>query len=100
MCGECESVCPEKAISLNAEGLRLNAARFQPRIVAKDEAFHCVECGKPFAPSRAIAKTIAFMSPLFASDPAKLRALSCCAECKPKVTMKAALKSALESKRS
>jgi ferredoxin len=88
MCGECESVCPEKAISLNAEGLRLNAARFQPRIVAKDDAFHCVECGKPFASSRSIQKVIALMTPLFGGDLLKIKTLSCCADCKPKVMLR------------
>jgi ferredoxin len=90
-CGECAAICPEKAIMLSSGGAVLNPRWFETRIVAKDEVFRCVECGKPFAPSRSIAKTLAFMTPLFGSNAAKLRALSCCAECKPKVMLKAML---------
>jgi ferredoxin len=97
-CGECEAICPEKAIALSSGGVVLNPSWFSPRIAAKDEVFRCVECGKPFASSRSIAKVISFMSPLFGSDPAKLRSLSCCADCKPKVMLKAMLANKLARK--
>ncbi|MDR2033140.1 MAG: 4Fe-4S dicluster domain-containing protein [Helicobacteraceae bacterium] len=91
LCGECGAICPEKAIAIKGGAIALNPSWFAQRVVAKDEAFFCVECGKPFATSKSIAKTIAVIAPLFAGDEAKIRSLSCCAECKPKVMIKAML---------
>ncbi|MDR2905850.1 MAG: 4Fe-4S binding protein [Helicobacteraceae bacterium] len=92
MCGECATICPEKSISLEKSGLVLEDAFFARREAARDTAFCCVECGKPFAASRAAQKVIALMSPIFASDAAKLRSLSCCPDCKVKVMMGETLK--------
>ncbi|GHV02499.1 hypothetical protein AGMMS49521_4360 [Campylobacterota bacterium] len=87
MCGECAAICPEKAITLNADGVHLDAIWFREREAAVDQPFCCVECGKPFAGKRAIAKVIATMTPLFGGDMNKIRTLSCCADCKPKVML-------------
>jgi ferredoxin len=91
-CGECVAICPEKAIAIESGAIALKAESFQPRIAAKDVAFCCAECGKPFAASRSIRKVIAFMTPIFAGDETKIRSLSLCAECKPKAAIKDLMK--------
>ena len=91
LCGECAFVCPEKAITTVASGIRLAPQWFAPRTVATDSAFCCVECGKPFATSKSIQKTVLMMTPIFGGDQHKIRAISCCADCKPKVMLRAQL---------
>ena len=60
---------------------------FKENILAKDDLFACVECGKEFATVKSVEKIASMMAPLFSSDPVKERSLYCCADCKPKIMM-------------
>ncbi len=89
-CTYCEVVCPEKeCISVVRDKFELKPETFGQRILAKDELFACVECGKEFAPKKAVMKIAEKMTPLFAGDKAKIRTLYCCEICKAKVMLKA-----------
>ncbi|MFV0439092.1 MAG: 4Fe-4S binding protein [Desulfopila sp.] len=87
-CGSCQETCPEKGcITVERGYLDLAPGSFAERVVATDELFRCVECGVGFAPARAVNRIIAAISPLFADDPARLRSLSCCPDCKARVML-------------
>ncbi len=85
-CGHCSLLCPEEnCLSLVPNHFLLEAASFSPQIVAQDELFSCLECGKEFAPRKAVQKIIDTMSQHFSDDPVKLKTLSCCPDCKAKL---------------
>lgn len=87
-CGYCELSCPEKdCLTIQKDVIKLNPTWFSDQILAQDELFACVECGKEFATKKAVEKIAAIMSPLFAKDPIKERTLYCCETCKPKIMM-------------
>lgn len=84
-CSYCVASCPENAISLELSGIDLNPSWFENKLMAKDEAFACIECGKTFATQKSIEKVKAKMQPFFQGDIAKLKTLECCPECKVKI---------------
>ncbi|RXJ83511.1 4Fe-4S dicluster domain-containing protein [Arcobacter sp. CECT 8985] len=85
-CGYCELSCPEKdCLTIEQDIIELNPKWFLERVVAKDELFACVECGKEFATKKSIEKIAGIMGPIFANDPIKQKTLYCCEDCKPKV---------------
>lgn len=84
-CGYCVNSCPENAISLKLSGITLNPSWFERKTLAQDKMFECIECSKPFASYKSIEKIKSIMIPIFQNDPAKLRSLECCADCKVKV---------------
>lgn len=87
-CGYCELSCPEKdCLTIQKDVIKLNPTWFSDQILAQDELFACVECGKEFATKKAVEKIAAIMSPLFAKDAIKERTLYCCETCKPKIMM-------------
>lgn len=87
-CGYCEASCAEKdCLSLHRDGIRLEKSFFRPQVMAKDELFACVECGKEFATTKAVMKIASVMAPIFGDDEIKKRTLYCCADCKPKVML-------------
>lgn len=87
-CGYCEVSCPEAdCITIERDVIYLNKTWFQDEILAQDELFACVECGKEFATTKAIEKIASIMAPMFKSDPIKERTLYCCEDCKPKIMM-------------
>ena len=87
-CGYCEMTCPEAdCLSVVYNELRLEESYFQPAILAQDELFSCIECGKGFAPSKSIEKIIQLMTPQFGNDPLRIKTLSCCPDCKAKVML-------------
>lgn len=89
-CGYCELSCPEKdCLTVQQDIIELNPKWFLERVVAKDELFACVECGKEFATKKSIEKIANMMGPIFANNPAKQRTLYCCENCKPKVMLSA-----------
>ena len=89
-CGYCEVTCPEKdCLHVIKDEIHLKPSWFSQRIMAHDELFACVECGKEFATRKSVEKIVAIMSPLFMGDEVKLRTLYCCADCKPKVMFRA-----------
>lgn len=86
-CGHCESICPEHSITLAPGRFREEESYVTFSAVAKDEVFCCVECGKPFATEKAIAKVAGMFASLMWDD-VKTRTLYCCGECKPKLMLK------------
>lgn len=89
-CGYCEVTCPEKeCLSVIKDEMHLEPKWFTQRIMAKDELFKCIECGKEFATSKAVQKIASIMAPLFGEDDVKLKTLYCCPTCKPKVMFQA-----------
>ena len=92
-CGYCEPSCPEKdCLSVIYDELSLKPDYFKQNVMATDEIFKCVECGVGFATKKSIEKIAAMMIPVFGDDKERIRALYCCADCKPKVTMNAYLR--------
>jgi ferredoxin len=83
-CGYCEIACPEKCINVIYDRLELNPEYFGQKTMAKDEPFHCIMCGKPFAPKKSIEKIAAMLLPVF-TDEKKKKSIYCCDECKAKL---------------
>ncbi len=48
-CGMCTRTCPEDAISITPRLLFDREKRHAVRLLHKEEPFHCIRCGKPFA---------------------------------------------------
>ncbi len=89
-CGYCEVVCPEEdCITIVRDEFELKPDSFKSLILAQDELFKCVECGKEFAPRKAVLKIAEKMTPLFNGDEVKIRTLYCCETCKAKLMLKA-----------
>ncbi len=87
-CGYCEVSCPETdCLTIQRDVIKLEPTWFKENILAQDELFACVECGKEFATKKSVEKIAMMMGPLFAIDPVKERSLYCCADCKPKIMM-------------
>ncbi|WP_417327212.1 ATP-binding protein [Halarcobacter sp.] len=87
-CGYCEVSCPEAdCLTIERDVIKLTPSWFKENILAQDELFACVECGKEFATKKSIDKIATMMGPIFAVDPVKERSLYCCADCKPKIMM-------------
>ncbi len=87
-CGYCEVSCPESdCLSIENDVIKLEPNWFKESVLAKDELFACVECGKEFATVKSVEKIASMMGTIFASDPVKKRSLYCCADCKPKIMM-------------
>jgi ferredoxin len=87
-CGYCEISCPEKdCLTIEQDVIKLTPSWFTEEILAQDELFACVECGKEFATKKAVEKIASIMAPMFASNPTKQRTLYCCETCKPKLMM-------------
>lgn len=87
-CGTCVQTCPE-ANCLNLEKGKFNLApsSFQPQILAQDELFSCIVCGREFGPKKAVEKIISQMAPHFNGQPEKLKSLSCCPDCKGRIML-------------
>ena len=88
MCGYCEVSCPEAdCLTIKEDIIELRPEWFKEEVLAQDTLFECVECGKPFATTKAVMKIAEMMGPIFAHDPIKERTLYCCEDCKPKIMM-------------
>ncbi len=83
-CGYCEVACPEKCIEVIYDKLELNPSYFGQKLMAKDEPFYCIMCGKPFAPKKSIEKIASTLLPIF-TDELKKKSIYCCPECKSKL---------------
>ena len=84
-CGYCVKSCAEKdTIKLDLCGIKLNPKYFSHQILAKDSLFACIECGKEFAPSKAVMKIANLMLDKL-SDPLTQKTLYCCGDCKAKI---------------
>ena len=88
LCGYCEASCAEKnTIKIVAGELELKPSYFEYQILAKDELFACISCGKPFATKKSIEKIASIIAPTWAANSAKLKTLYCCAQCKAQIAM-------------
>lgn len=91
-CGYCLVSCPEAdCISIESDVIHLNQTWFTEQILAKDELYPCIECGKEFATKKAVEKIAAMMGPLFKENPTKYRTLFACEDCKAKLMIKQGL---------
>ncbi|MDA3057386.1 4Fe-4S binding protein [Campylobacter sp. VBCF_05 NA6] len=85
-CDYCVLSCAEKdTMALDLCGVELKKEFFEYQILARDELFECIECGKKFATKKAIMKIANLMSAHFADDADKAKTLFCCADCKAKI---------------
>ncbi|NPA87337.1 MAG: 4Fe-4S dicluster domain-containing protein [Epsilonproteobacteria bacterium] len=96
-CGYCEIACPEKCINVIYDRLELNPEYFSQKTMAKDEPFHCIMCGKPFAPKKSIEKIASILLPVF-TDETKRKSIYCCEECKAKLVFNDYLERKLNAK--
>ncbi|WP_299190071.1 4Fe-4S binding protein [uncultured Campylobacter sp.] len=88
-CNYCVLSCAEKdTMALNISGVRLAPEFFTYRVLAKDELFKCIECGKEFATTKAVMKIADMMGAHFSSEPEKMKTLFCCGDCKAKIMIK------------
>jgi ferredoxin len=87
-CGYCEATCPERnCLHLDKDLLGLRPDFFRQKVMATDEIFNCEECGKGFAPAKAVNKIAAMMQPLFGEDHVRIKSLYCCPDCKAKLML-------------
>jgi len=88
-CNYCVLSCAEKdTIELKPCGVELEPGFFNYKMLAKDELFKCIECGKEFATSKAVMKIAEMMGVHFANEPEKMKTLFCCGDCKAKIMIK------------
>lgn len=92
-CGYCEISCPEKeCMSIEHNVIKLEPSWFTYNILAQDELFACIECGKEFATKKAVEKVAQMMAPIFSQmSKTKERTLYCCEDCKAKLMIKEGL---------
>ena len=81
-CGLCERTCPEDAITLRPRLLLAPSVR-EARVLNETQPFHCVSCGKPFGTHQMVDAMLGRLAghSMF-SDPAALRRLQMCADCR------------------
>ncbi len=81
-CGLCERTCPEDAITLRPR-LLLSPSVREARVLNETQPFHCVSCGKPFGTRQMVDAMLGRLAghSMF-SDPAALRRLQMCADCR------------------
>ena len=81
-CGLCATICPEDAIAY-APRLDLTEAALSQTVLNEEEPFACVECGSLFGSKSAIERiTEKLTGHSMFSDPAKLRMIQMCDDCR------------------
>lgn len=90
LCTYCKASCPENCLSIYDEFL-LKKESFEYIVLARDELFKCIECGKEFATKKSVEKIKSIMEPKFKGNDLAIKTLSCCADCKAKLTIKSNL---------
>ena len=81
-CGLCANICPEDAITYEPR-LDLTEAAFRQEVLNEEEPFACVECGSLFGSKSAIDRiTEKLTGHSMFSDPAKLRMIQMCDDCR------------------
>ncbi len=81
-CGLCANICPEDAITYEPR-LDLTEAAFRQEVVNEEEPFACVECGSLFGVKSSIERiTEKLRGHAMFADPAKLRAIQMCDDCR------------------
>ncbi|MEM9475357.1 MAG: 4Fe-4S binding protein [Pseudomonadota bacterium] len=81
-CGLCATICPEDAITLEPR-LDLTEAALTQQVLNEEEPFACVECGVLFGSKSTVERITAKLTghSMFA-DPAKLRMIQMCDNCR------------------
>ncbi|MEX0287265.1 MAG: 4Fe-4S binding protein [Paracoccaceae bacterium] len=81
-CGLCANICPEDAITY-APRLDLTDRALRQEVLNEEEPFACVECGTLFGSKSAIDRiTEKLTGHSMFSDPAKLRMIQMCDDCR------------------
>ena len=81
-CGLCASVCPEDAIAYVPQ-LNLSEGALRQEILNEEEPFACIECDSLFGSKSAIDRiTEKLTGHSMFSDPAKLRMIQMCDDCR------------------
>ncbi|WP_371229707.1 4Fe-4S binding protein [Roseovarius sp. 2305UL8-3] len=81
-CGLCANICPEDAITYEPR-LDLTDAALRQEVLNEEEPFACVECGNLFGSKSAIDRiTEKLTGHSMFSDPAKLRMIQMCDDCR------------------
>ena len=81
-CGLCANICPEDAITYEPR-LDLTDAALRQEVLNEEEPFPCVECGSLFGSKSAIDRiTEKLTGHSMFSDPAKLRMIQMCDDCR------------------
>lgn len=87
-CEYCIKSCAEKDTVFIKKGkIALNAEFFTPKILAKDELFACLECGKEFATKKSVERVANMIKASFGGDELKIKSLYCCSDCKAKLAL-------------
>lgn len=83
-CGLCARTCPENAITLQPRLWLADAgkARRQMRVLAEQEPYRCIRCGKPFGTLRAIENMLGKLSGHAAFQGAAAARLKMCGDCR------------------
>ena len=82
-CGLCARACPENAIQLVPKFTYDAQQRGQTRVLNEEEAFLCLECGKPFATQSMMRRMQEKLKGHWMyQDAAALRRLSMCEDCR------------------
>jgi ferredoxin len=83
-CGLCAATCPEKVITL-VPRLNLAPEAAQPRVVKEEAPFCCERCAKPFgvrSQIEAVTRKLTASKHWMFADPARLRVLRLCEDCR------------------
>lgn len=83
-CGLCAATCPEKVITLHPR-LNLAPGSAEIRVVKQEDPFCCERCAKPFGVAsqiEAVTRKLTAQGHWMFSDPARLRVLRLCEDCR------------------
>ena len=87
-CEYCIKSCAEEGtMSITKDKITLNSEFFALKILAKDELFACLECGKEFATKKSVERVANMLKANFAGDELKIKSLYCCSDCKAKLAL-------------
>jgi ferredoxin len=89
-CGICVATCPEKVITRKPR-YNFRTAAMSPRVIKREEPFHCVSCGKPFGTKSSIERVMTRLKGAHAmfQTEAQLRLIAMCDVCRIKTVSEA-----------